>query len=76
MSFDAFAPPLMFGMSRVCNARGYKLLVEAVEPGSRRNAYLNLVKSKSIDALMVLNPSSEDDGLIRLIETQFPVILF
>ena len=76
MSFDAFAPPLMFGMSRVCNARGYKLLVEAVEPGSRRNAYSNLVKSKSIDALMVLNSSSEDDGLIRLIETQFPVILF
>ena len=76
MSFDAFAPPLMFGMSRLCNARGYKLLVEAVEPGSQRNAYLNLVKSKSIDALMVLNSSSEDDGLIRLIEAQFPVILF
>src|SRR6201987_5925499 len=47
MSIDAFAPPLMFGISRVCNARGYKLLVEGVEAGSRRDAYLELVKSKS-----------------------------
>lgn len=76
MSFDAFAPPLMFGISRVCNARGYKLLVEAVEGEQRRNGYLDLVKSKSIDALIVLNSSAEDEGLIRLIDSQFPVLLF
>jgi LacI family transcriptional regulator len=76
MSVDAFAPPLMFGISRVCNARGYKLLVEAIEAGSRRDAYLNLARSKRIDALIVLNSSSEDEGLVRLIEAQFPVVLF
>src|ERR1700726_4988592 len=76
MSFDAFAPPLMFGIGRVCNARGYKLLIEAVEPGSRRNAYFDLTRSKSIDALIVLNSNSEDEGLVRLIESNFPVILF
>ena len=69
MSFDAFAPPLMFGIGRVCNARGYKLLIEAVEPGSRRNAYFDLTRSKSIDALIVLNSNSEDEGLVRLIES-------
>jgi DNA-binding LacI/PurR family transcriptional regulator len=76
MSFDAFAPPLMFGISRVCNARGYKLLIEAVEGEHRRNSYLDLVKSKSIDALIVLNSSAEDEGLVRLIDSRFPVILF
>jgi DNA-binding LacI/PurR family transcriptional regulator len=76
MSFDAFAPPLMFGIGRVCNARGYKLLVEAVETGHRRDAYLDLAKSKSIDALIVLNSNAEDEGLVRLIDSQFPVILF
>ena len=76
MSFDAFAPPLMFGISRVCNARGYKLLVEAVEGEHRRNGYLDLVKSKSIDALIVLNSSAEDEGLMRLVDSRFPVILF
>jgi LacI family transcriptional regulator len=76
MSFDAFAPPLMFGIGRVCNARGYKLLIEAVEGERRRNGYLDLVKSKSIDALIVLNSSAEDEGLVRLIDSRFPVILF
>jgi len=76
MSVDAFAPPLMFGISRICNARGYKLLVEAIEAGSRRDAYLDLAKSKRIDALIVLNSNSEDVGLVRMIESQFPVVLF
>ncbi|MBV8142905.1 MAG: LacI family DNA-binding transcriptional regulator [Verrucomicrobia bacterium] len=76
MSFDAFAPPLMFGISRLCNLQGYKLLVEAVEPGSRRDAYFDLTRSKSIDALIVLNSNSEDEGLVRLIESNFPVVLF
>jgi DNA-binding LacI/PurR family transcriptional regulator len=76
MRFDAFAPPLMFGISQVCNTHGYKLLVEAVDPGSRRDAYFELARSKSIDALIVLNSNSEDEGLVRLIESNFPVVLF
>jgi DNA-binding LacI/PurR family transcriptional regulator len=76
MSFDAFAPPLMFAISRVCNARGYKLLVDAVETGAKRDAYFDLTRSKSIDALIVLNSNSEDEALVRLIESNFPVILF
>jgi DNA-binding LacI/PurR family transcriptional regulator len=76
MSFDAFAPPLMFGISRVCNQYGYKMLVEAVEQGSRRDAYFDLARSKSIDALSVLNSNSKDEGLVRLIESKFPVVLF
>ncbi|HWY77798.1 MAG TPA: LacI family DNA-binding transcriptional regulator [Verrucomicrobiae bacterium] len=76
MSFDAFAPSLMFGISRVCNSHGYKLLVDAVEPGSRRDAYFDLTRSKSIDALIVLNSNSEDQGLVPLIESNFPVLLF
>jgi DNA-binding LacI/PurR family transcriptional regulator len=75
MTFDAYAPPLMFGITRVCNARGYKLLVEAVEGRRRQNAYVDLVKSKSIDALIVLNSSAEDSDLVALIESGFPVVL-
>jgi DNA-binding LacI/PurR family transcriptional regulator len=76
MSFDAFAPPLMFAISRVCNSRGYKLLVDAIEPGAKRDAYFNLTRSKSIDALIVLNSNCEDEALVKLIESGFPVILF
>jgi LacI family transcriptional regulator len=76
MSFDAFAPFLMFAISRVCNSRGYKLLVDAIEPGAKRDAYFDLTRSKSIDALIVLNSNLEDEALVRLIESGFPVILF
>ena len=75
MTLDAYAPPLMFGINRVCNSMGYKLLVEAVEGGRRRNGYMDLVRSKSIDALIVLNSSAEDEDLLDLIESQFPVVL-
>ena len=75
MTFDAYAPPLMFGINRVCNARGYRLLVDAVEGRHRRNGYLDLARSKSIDALIVLNCSENDQDLHNLIDTGFPVIL-
>jgi DNA-binding LacI/PurR family transcriptional regulator len=75
MTFDAYAPPLMFGINRVCNARGYKLLVDAVEGRRQRNGYLDLARSKSIDALIVLNCSEEDRDLHSVIDSGFPVIL-
>jgi DNA-binding LacI/PurR family transcriptional regulator len=75
MTFDAYAPPLMFGINRVCNARGYKLLVDAVEGRRQRNGYLDLARSKSIDALIVLNCSEKDRDLHNVIDSGFPVIL-
>jgi DNA-binding LacI/PurR family transcriptional regulator len=73
---DAFIPRLIYGIGRICNSSGYKLLVEAVEDRSDPSAYLDLARSKRIDALMVLNPQATDKGLVKLIEMRFPVIIF
>jgi DNA-binding LacI/PurR family transcriptional regulator len=73
---DAFIPRLLYGIGRVCNSCGYKLLVEAVEESSKASAYLDLARSKRIDALMVLNPQVADKGLVKLIDMRFPVIIF
>jgi LacI family transcriptional regulator len=73
---DAFIPRLLYGIERVCNSSGYKLLVEAVEEAPNPNAYLSLAQGKRIDALMVLNPQVNDRGLVQLIEKRFPVIIF
>src|SRR5258708_20098856 len=75
MTWDAYARPLMFGINRVCNSRGYKLLVDAVEGRRQRNGYLDLARSKSIDALIVLNCSEEDRDLHNVIDSGFPFIL-
>jgi DNA-binding LacI/PurR family transcriptional regulator len=73
---DAFIPGLIFGITNVCNAHGYKLLVESIEQGGSANPYLDLAHSKRIDALIVINPKASDQGLLELIKMQFPLVIF
>jgi DNA-binding LacI/PurR family transcriptional regulator len=76
ISVDAFVPKMMFGINEACRARGYRLLIEAIEDSADVNAYLNLAKSKRIDGLIIINPRKGDDGLRKLIESRFPVLVF
>jgi LacI family transcriptional regulator len=75
LSVDAFVPQMMYGISQVCQARGYELLVEAVEHGADAESYLRLTRGKRIDALIVLDPRDEDVGLRELIASKFPVLV-
>jgi DNA-binding LacI/PurR family transcriptional regulator len=75
LRIDAFMPQLIFGVSRVCNRVGYKLLVEAGDEAMTADAYLSLARGKRIDGLIVLGPKRRDPGLAKLIESGFPVIV-
>jgi DNA-binding LacI/PurR family transcriptional regulator len=72
---DAFIPRLLYGIERVCNDCGYKLLVDAVDEASNTNPYLDLAHGKRIDGLIVLNPRTDDRGLIQLIDKGFPLVI-
>ena len=72
---DAFAPRLILGVGRVCDQRGYKLLIEVPERPITSDDYVALAGSKRIDGLVVFNPQPGDKGLIKLIESGFPVIV-
>jgi DNA-binding LacI/PurR family transcriptional regulator len=76
VQIDAFIPALIFGITNVCNAHGYKLLVESIEQSGSANPYLNLAQSKRIDALIVINPKVGDRDLRELIKMQFPLVIF
>jgi DNA-binding LacI/PurR family transcriptional regulator len=76
MAVDAFVPRMVFGINEGCRARGYRLLMETVEDPSNVEAYLELAKSKRIDGLIVINPRKGDAGLVKLIESKFPVLVF
>lgn len=76
MAVDAFVPRMVFGINEGCRARGYRLLMETVEDPSDGDAYLELAKSKRIDGLIVINPRKGDAGLVKLIESKFPVLVF
>jgi len=72
---DAFVPRYMLGISEYANTVGYRVLLEAVTDPDRTTAYLDLVRSKRIDGLVVLNPKVDDDALRKLIRGGFPVVL-
>src|SRR5271165_3073939 len=72
---DAFAPRLILGVGRVCDQRGYKLLIEVAERPMTSDDYVALAGSKRIEGLIVFNPQPGDEGLIKLIESGFPVIV-
>jgi DNA-binding LacI/PurR family transcriptional regulator len=76
MAVDAFVPRMVFGINEGCRARGYRLLMETVEDPSNGEAYLELAKSKRIDGLIIINPRKGDGGLVKLIESKFPVLVF
>jgi LacI family transcriptional regulator len=57
---DAFVPQILDSLTRTCMRRGYRLLVETSEDDQTTYDYHQLVGSKQIDGLVVLNPDPED----------------
>lgn len=72
---DAFIPQTLHGLSRVCADHGYRLLLETSEDETATYDYAQLVQSKQIDGLVVLNPDPRDERLDALIDTGYPVSL-
>ncbi len=72
---DGFVPQLLHGISRINAQYGYHVLLEGLDPASSGNPYENLVMSRRIDGLIVLNPRSDDPNLEALIERGFPLVL-
>jgi DNA-binding LacI/PurR family transcriptional regulator len=75
LTIDAFVPQLLLGISRVANRRNYRVLLETVDDRKRPAAYVDLVGSRRIDRLIILNPNVGDQELRALIDSDFPVVL-
>ncbi|MBW6455639.1 MAG: LacI family transcriptional regulator [Trueperaceae bacterium] len=71
---DAYIPQTLYGVNRVAHARGFRVLVEAVEDVTRPDAYHELVRAKQIDGLIVLNPRRDDERLPELVREGFPIV--
>jgi LacI family transcriptional regulator len=72
---DAFIPQVLYGMNEISRQHGFRLLLEAVEDVSRPDAYIDLVRSKQIDGLLILNPRSDDPQLPQLLDRRYPLVL-
>ncbi len=72
---DAFVPQALHGVYRVARGRGFRVVVEALEDPDEPNAYLQLVRAKQVDGLVVINPRHGDRQLSGLVKGGFPLVI-
>jgi LacI family transcriptional regulator len=75
LSVDGFVPQLLYGISQVNRESGYRVLLEGVESGAGLHAYADLVESRRIDGMIVLNPPTDAPQIHALIDQGFPLVL-
>lgn len=72
---DQYIPQLLYGIEKANREMGFHVLVEGLEAGGKPGAYDNLVESRRIDGLIVVNPRAGDKPLAALIDKGFPLVL-
>jgi DNA-binding LacI/PurR family transcriptional regulator len=75
LAVDGFVPIMIYGLNEVCREHGYRLIIEAIDPHTGEDAYLDLAKSKRVDSLIVVNPRTGDLALRKVIQSKFSVLL-
>jgi LacI family transcriptional regulator len=75
---DAFLAQLVASVNESCHQHGLKLLIESTEgEGHEPGGFLQLVRSRSIDGLIVANlRTAEIDHLRRLRDSRIPLVVF
>jgi DNA-binding LacI/PurR family transcriptional regulator len=72
---DAYIPQILYGIEKANSEMGFHVLLEGLRTDDQDVTYDNLVKSRRIDGLIVLNPRANDLALASLIDRGFPVVL-
>jgi LacI family transcriptional regulator len=72
---DAFLPGLLDGISRAARRYGYQVLFRPVEVDEPNGSYIELVRGRHTDGLVLSGPRADDDRLRALGAEGFPVVL-
>jgi DNA-binding LacI/PurR family transcriptional regulator len=72
---DGFIPPTLYAISQVAARFGYHVLIEGLPESGGAQSYTELVRSRRIDGMVVLNPRTNDPELVELIRRDFPLVL-
>jgi len=75
---DAFLGQLVASINEECHRLGLKLLIESTEDeGREAGGFVNLVRSRSIDGLVVVNlRTSEHEHVQRISDAGIPIVVF
>jgi LacI family transcriptional regulator len=72
---DGFLTQILDGLIETIRAKGMRLLIDIVEPQHQKEAYLQLVRAKHIDGIILSGPRYDDDALQALTMDGFPTVL-
>ncbi len=72
---DTFLPQIIGGLLDVVRQNKLRLLIESVDVEHQDRAYLELIRAKHIDGMILLTPRIDDAGLRKLAEAEVPTVL-
>jgi LacI family transcriptional regulator len=72
---DTFLPQIIGGLLEVVRDNKLRLLIESVHVQHQDRAYLELVRAKHIDGMILLTPRIDDTALKKLEEADVPAVL-
>ena len=72
---DYFLTVTLDGLIQSVHSRGMRLLIDIVEPKHQAETYLQMVRAKRIDGIIISGPRLDDDALNALKEARFPTVL-
>jgi LacI family transcriptional regulator len=72
---DAFITQVLEGLVESIHQHDMRLLIDIVEPEHQKEAYLNMIRSKRIDGILLSGPRLDDEALQPLAEEGFPAVL-
>ncbi|MEW5872386.1 MAG: LacI family DNA-binding transcriptional regulator [Chloroflexota bacterium] len=72
---DVFLNKILDGLLEVTHENNVRLMFDIVEPEHQREAYLQMVRSKRIDGILLSGPRFDDEALRVLEEDGFPAVL-
>ncbi len=77
LNYDAYLPRILNTINERCHKYGYKVLIESADEQIKQpGAFMDLVRSKSIDGLIVANMRTVDGQYVRQLSEQgFPIVV-
>ena len=77
LHYDAYLPRILNTINERCHKYGYKVLIESADEQIKQaGAFMDLVRSKSIDGLIVANMRTVDGQYVRQLSEQgFPIVV-
>lgn len=72
---DAFLNQVLDGLITAVREFSMRLIIDIVEAKHQKKAYLELVRAKRIDGLILSGPRFDDEALVALESDRFPTVL-